>query len=277
MLHEVMAGHDPLDSTSINEKVPDVVKAAKTLDVKGLKIGYIKELGGTGWQSGVINRFNESIETLKSLGAIVTEVSIPHSVYALATYYLIAPSEASSNLARFDGMRYGLRVDDQNLSAEEVMNKTRAKGFGKEVKRRIIIGTYALSSGYYDAYYAQAQKVRALIAQDLKNAFKEVDVLISPTSPTTAWGLGERVNDPLAMYLADLATLPPSLAGIPAMSIPIGLADEDKLPVGLQIIAPFMQDDRMYKVAATLEASLKDKWNGLLIDSIPDLKVASNG
>ncbi|MFM7139701.1 MAG: Asp-tRNA(Asn)/Glu-tRNA(Gln) amidotransferase subunit GatA [Actinomycetes bacterium] len=277
MLHEVMAGHDPLDSTSINEKVPDVVKAAKTLDVKGLKIGYIKELGGTGWQSGVINRFNESIETLKSLGAIVTEVSIPHSVYALATYYLIAPSEASSNLARFDGMRYGLRVDDQNLSAEEVMNKTRAKGFGKEVKRRIMIGTYALSSGYYDAYYAQAQKVRALIAQDLKNAFKEVDVLISPTSPTTAWGLGERVNDPLAMYLADLATLPPSLAGIPAMSIPIGLADEDKLPVGLQIIAPFMQDDRMYKVAATLEASLKDKWNGLLIDSIPDLKVASNG
>jgi aspartyl-tRNA(Asn)/glutamyl-tRNA(Gln) amidotransferase subunit A len=220
MLHEVMAGHDPLDSTSINEKVPDVVKAAKTLDVKGMKIGYIKELGGTGWQTGVINRFNETIETLKSLGAIVTEISIPHSVYALATYYLIAPSEASSNLARFDGMRYGLRVDDQNLSAEEVMNKTRAKGFGKEVKRRIMIGTYALSSGYYDAYYAQAQKVRALIAQDLKNAFKEVDVLISPTSPTTAWGLGERVNDPLAMYLADLATLPPSLAGIPAMSVP---------------------------------------------------------
>ena len=140
-----------------------------------------------------------------------------------------------------------------------------------------MIGTYALSSGYYDAYYAQAQKVRALIAQDLKNAFKEVDVLISPTSPTTAWGLGERVNDPLAMYLADLATLPPSLAGIPAMSIPIGLAAEHKLPVGLQIIAPFMQDDRMYKVAATLEASLKDKWNGLLIDSISDLKAATNG
>ena len=271
LLHEVMAGHDPLDSTSINEKVPEVVKAAKTLDIKGMKIGFIKELGGKGWQTGVINRFNESIETLKNLGAQVKEISIPHSIYALATYYLIAPSEASSNLARFDGMRYGLRIDDGSMSAEDVMNKTRAKGFGKEVKRRIMIGTYALSSGYYDAYYAQAQKVRALIAQDLKNAFKEVDVLISPTSPTTAWGLGERVNDPLSMYLADLATLPPSLAGIPAISLPIGLADEDKMPVGLQIIAPFMHDDRMYKVAATLEAKLKEQWSGLLIDSIPDL------
>jgi aspartyl-tRNA(Asn)/glutamyl-tRNA(Gln) amidotransferase subunit A len=166
-------------------------------------------------------------------------------------------------------MRYGLRVDDGNLSAEEVMNKTREKGFGKEVKRRIMIGTYALSSGYYDAYYAQAQKVRALIAQDLTNAFKEVDVLISPTSPTTAWGLGERVNNPMAMYLADLATLPPSLAGIPAMSVPIGLADEDKLPVGLQIVAPFMNDDRMYRVGGAIEASLKSKWNGLLIDQAP--------
>jgi len=271
MLHEVMAGHDPLDSTSINQPVPDVVKAAQLQDVKGMKIGIIKELGGDGWQNGVLNRFNESVELLKSMGAQVKEISIPHSLYALATYYLIAPSEASSNLARFDGMRYGLRVDDGNLSAEEVMNKTREKGFGKEVKRRIMIGTYALSSGYYDAYYAQAQKVRALIAQDLTNAFKEVDVLISPTSPTTAWGLGERVNDPMAMYLADLATLPPSLAGIPAMSVPIGLADEDKLPVGLQIIAPFMNDDRMYRVGGAIEASLKTKWNGLLIDQAPAL------
>jgi len=275
MLHEVMAGHDPKDSTSINQKVPDVVAAAQMQDVKGMKIGYIKELNGKGWQPGVINRFNESIELLKSMGAEVKEISLPHSIYALATYYLIAPSEASSNLARFDGMRYGLRVDDGNSSAEEVMNKTREKGFGKEVKRRIMIGTYALSSGYYDAYYAQAQKVRALIAQDLTDAFKEVDVLISPTSPTTAWGLGERVNDPMAMYLADLATLPPSLAGIPAMSVPIGLADEDKLPVGLQIIAPFMQDDRMYRVGGAVEASLKSKWNGLLIDQIPTLGGAS--
>ncbi|MDP5108108.1 MAG: amidase family protein, partial [Candidatus Nanopelagicales bacterium] len=271
MLHEVMAGHDPLDSTSINQSVPEVVKAAQLKDVKGMKIGIIKELGGQGWQSGVLNRFNEAVELLTSLGAQVKEISIPHSLYALATYYLIAPSEASSNLARFDGMRYGLRVDDGNLSAEEVMNKTRQKGFGKEVKRRIMIGTYALSSGYYDAYYAQAQKVRALIAQDLNNAFKDVDVLISPTSPTTAWGLGERVNDPMAMYLADLATLPPSLAGIPAMSVPIGLADEDKLPVGLQIVAPFMNDDRMYRVAGAVEAALKTKWNGLLIDQIPNL------
>ena len=271
MLHEVMAGHDPLDSTSINQSVPEVVKAAQLKDVKGMKIGIIKELGGQGWQSGVLNRFNEAVELLTSLGAQVKEISIPHSLYALATYYLIAPSEASSNLARFDGMRYGLRVDDGNLSAEEVMNKTRQKGFGKEVKRRIMIGTYALSSGYYDAYYAQAQKVRALIAQDLNNAFKDVDVLISPTSPTTAWGLGERVNDPMAMYLADLATLPPSLAGIPAMSVPIGLADEDKLPVGLQIVAPFMNDDRMYRVAGAVEAALKIKWNGLLIEQIPNL------
>ena len=271
MLHEVMAGHDPLDSTSINQNVPEVVKAAQLKDVKGMKIGIIKELGGQGWQSGVLNRFNEAVELLTSLGAQVKEISIPHSLYALATYYLIAPSEASSNLARFDGMRYGLRVDDGNLSAEEVMNKTRQKGFGKEVKRRIMIGTYALSSGYYDAYYAQAQKVRALIAQDLNNAFKDVDVLISPTSPTTAWGLGERVNDPMAMYLADLATLPPSLAGIPAMSVPIGLADEDKLPVGLQIVAPFMNDDRMYRVAGAVEAALKTKWNGLLIEQIPNL------
>lgn len=271
MLHEVMAGHDPLDSTSINQSVPEVVKAAQLQDVKGMKIGIIKELGGQGWQSGVLNRFNEAVELLTSLGAQVKEISIPHSLYALATYYLIAPSEASSNLARFDGMRYGLRVDDGNLSAEEVMNKTRQKGFGKEVKRRIMIGTYALSSGYYDAYYAQAQKVRALIAQDLNNAFKDVDVLISPTSPTTAWGLGERVNDPMAMYLADLATLPPSLAGIPAMSVPIGLADEDKLPVGLQIVAPFMNDDRMYRVAGAVEAALKTKWNGLLIEQIPNL------
>ena len=271
MLHEVMAGHDPLDSTSINQSVPEVVKAAQLKDVKGMKIGIIKELGGQGWQSGVLNRFNEAVELLTSLGAQVKEISIPHSLYALATYYLIAPSEASSNLARFDGMRYGLRVDDGNLSAEEVMNKTRQKGFGKEVKRRIMIGTYALSSGYYDAYYAQAQKVRALIAQDLNNAFKDVDVLISPTSPTTAWGLGERVNDPMAMYLADLATLPPSLAGTPAMSVPIGLADEDKLPVGLQIVAPFMNDDRMYRVAGAVESALKTKWNGLLIEQIPNL------
>jgi aspartyl-tRNA(Asn)/glutamyl-tRNA(Gln) amidotransferase subunit A len=274
LLHEVIAGHDPMDSTSINQKVPDVVSAAKINDVKGMKIGVIKELGGEGWQKGVVNRFNETVELLTSLGATVKEISIPHSVYALATYYLIAPSEASSNLARFDGMRYGLRVGDGDLSAEEVMNKTRAQGFGKEVKRRIMIGTYALSSGYYDAYYAQAQKVRALIAQDLTNAFKEVDVLISPTSPTTAWGLGERVNDPLAMYLADLATLPPSLAGIPAMSLPIGLADEDQLPVGLQIIAPFMQDQRMYQVAGTLEVALMSKWNSLLINKAPELKGA---
>src|SRR5690606_26160512 len=195
---------------------------------------------------------------------------------ALAAYYLIAPSEASSNLARFDAMRYGLRVgDDGTRSAEEVMALTRAQGFGPEVKRRIILGTYALSSGYYDAYYGQAQKVRTLISRDFEAAFADVDVLVSPTAPTTAFKLGEKLDDPLAMYLNDLATIPANLAGTPGISVPSGLADEDGLPAGLQILAPALADDRLYRVGAAVEALLAEKWGGAILGRAPELKGAS--
>jgi aspartyl-tRNA(Asn)/glutamyl-tRNA(Gln) amidotransferase subunit A len=196
------------------------------------------------------------VSVLAGLGAEIVEVSCPHFDYALAAYYLIAPSEASSNLARYDAMRYGLRVgDDGEASAEAVMAATREAGFGPEVKRRIILGTYALSAGYYDAYYGQAQKVRTLIKRDFESAFEQVDVLVSPTTPTTAFKLGERVDDPLAMYLADLCTIPSNLYGGPAMSVPCGLSD-DGLPVGFQIMAPVLADDRLYRVGAALERSL---------------------
>jgi aspartyl-tRNA(Asn)/glutamyl-tRNA(Gln) amidotransferase subunit A len=191
-------------------------------------------------------------------------------VHALAAYYLILPAEASSNLAKFDAMRFGLRVTPEgNPSAEEVMRATRDAGFGDEVKRRIILGTYALSSGYYDAYYGQAQKVRTLIARDFAAAFEACDVLISPTAPTTAFKLGEKLDDPLAMYLNDVATIPVNLAGIGAMSLPIGLAAEDGLPVGLQIMAPVMADDRLYRVGAAVEAELLNTWGHPLLEEAP--------
>jgi len=257
LLHEVISGHDPCDSTSVDAPVPPVVAAARQADVSGMVIGVVPELGGEGIQPGVLAKFNESVELLESLGAKVTEVSCPHFSYALPAYYLIAPSEASSNLARFDAMRYGLRVgDDGTHSAEEVMALTREQGFGAEVKRRIMLGTYALSSGYYDAYYGKAQQVRTLIIRDFEAAFERVDVLISPTTPTTAFRLGERVDDPIAMYLADLYTIPADLAGNAALSVPCGLAPEDGLPVGLQVMAPVLADDRMYRVAAAVEAAL---------------------
>jgi aspartyl-tRNA(Asn)/glutamyl-tRNA(Gln) amidotransferase subunit A len=208
-------------------------------------------------------------------GAEVVEVSCPHFVHALATYYLILPAEASSNLARFDAMRYGLRVTpDGSPSAEDVMRATRDAGFGDEVKRRIILGTYALSSGYYDAYYGQAQKVRTLIARDFDAAFERADVLVSPTAPTTAFKLGEKVDDPLAMYLNDLATIPANLSGVPGISVPSGLADEDGLPAGVQILAPALQDDRVYRVGAALEALLVQQWGGRLLDQAPALEGA---
>lgn len=269
LLHEAIAGHDPKDSTSINAPVPKVVEAAKRADVKGLKIGIIKELQGDGYQKGVLNRFNESIELLAGEGAEIVEVSCPSFEYALAAYYLIAPSECSSNLARFDAMRYGIRVGDGD--AEAVMSSTREVGFGREVKRRIILGTYALSSGYYDAYYGSAQKVRTLIMQDFAKAFAGADVLVSPTAPTTAFKIGEKANDPLAMYLNDIATIPVNLAGICGMSLPSGLADEDNLPAGFQIMAPAMEDQRLYNVGAALEAALVTKWGGLILDKAPAL------
>ena len=272
LLHEAIAGHDPRDATSINAPVPQVVAAAKSGDVKGMKIGVVKELNGDGYQPGVRARFEESLELLAKAGAEIVEVSCPNFEYALAAYYLIAPSECSSNLARFDAMRYGLRVGDvDGASAEEVMNLTREVGFGREVKRRIILGTYALSSGYYDAYYGSAQKVRTLITQDFTSAFTKADVLVSPTCPTTAFKIGEKSNDPLAMYLNDIATIPVNMAGIGGMSLPSGLADEDGLPVGFQIMSPVMKDERMYSVGAALEAALLGKWAAPILSKAPAL------
>lgn len=268
-LHEVIGGYDPLDSTSINAPLPQLVTAAKNASVKGMKIGVIKELQGDGYQAGVLKLFNESLEELAILGADIVEVSCPHFEYALAAYYLIAPSECSSNLARFDAMRYGIRTGEG--SAEEVMNATRELGFGKEVKRRIILGTYALSSGYYDAYYGSAQKVRTLISRDFEQAFEKADVLVSPTAPTTAFKIGEKANDPIAMYLNDIATIPTNLAGICGISIPSGLADEDDLPAGFQIMAGAMKDDRLYQVGAALEAALLSKWGAPILSNAPKL------
>ncbi len=272
LLHAAIGGHDARDSTSIAQPVPDVVGAAHKADVRGLKIGLVRQLMGEGYQAGVSQRFDEAVEILRELGAEVVEVSCPNFEYALAAYYLILPSEASSNLARFDGMRFGLRAgDDGDANVEQVMSATRAAGFGDEVKRRIMLGTYALSSGYYDAYYGQAQKVRTLVANDFAAAFDQVDVLLSPTTPTTAFKFGEKLADPVAMYLNDIATIPVNLAGNCAMSLPIGLAPEDGLPVGLQIMAPAMADDRMYNVGSALEAALVNRWGHHLIEEAPAL------
>ncbi len=260
MLHRVIAGYDPHDATSLFAAVPDVVAAARTGaggDLTGVRVGVVKQLAaGEGYQPGVLASFTAAVEQLRELGAEVREVDCPNLDHSLSAYYLILPSEVSSNLARFDAMRYGMRVgDDGSHSAEEVMALTRAAGFGPEVKRRIMIGTYALSAGYYDAYYNQAQKVRTLIAADLDNAYEQVDVLVSPATPTTAFRLGEKVDDPLAMYLFDLCTLPLNLAGHCGMSVPSGLSPDDNLPVGLQIMAPALADDRLYRVGAAYEAA----------------------
>ncbi|MCG2799478.1 MAG: Asp-tRNA(Asn)/Glu-tRNA(Gln) amidotransferase subunit GatA [Cellulomonas sp.] len=276
LLHELIGGHDPLDSTSLTDPVPDLVGAARlgaTGDLTGVRIGVVRELGGEGYQAGVLARFNESLELLTAAGAEVVEVSCPHFDYALAAYYLILPAEASSNLAKFDGMRFGLRVEPAEgpVTAERVMAATRGAGFGDEVKRRIILGTYALSAGYYDAYYGSAQKVRTLIQRDFAAAFAQVDVLVSPTTPTTAFRLGEKIDDPLAMYLNDVATIPVNLAGVPGISVPAGLSD-DGLPVGFQVIAPARADDRLYRIGAALEAALEERWGGPLLDRAPELE-----
>lgn len=258
LLHEVIAGYDPFDATSVNKPVAPVVAAARegaNGDLKGVRVGVVKQFDREGYQPGVLEQFHKAVDQLTSQGAEVVEVDCPHFDDALAAYYLILPCEVSSNLARFDGMRYGQRVgDDGTRSAEEVMAMTRAAGFGPEVKRRIILGTYALSVGYYDAYYLQAQRVRTLIAQDFAAAYEKCDVLVSPTTPTTAFKLGEKVSDPLAMYNFDLCTLPLNLAGLCGMSVPAGLASDTGLPVGLQIMAPAFADDRLYRVGAAFEA-----------------------
>lgn len=274
LLHEVIGGHDRRDSTSLPEPVGPLVASAlqgRTGDLTGVRVGVVTELNGEGYQPGVRARFDEALELLRGAGAEIVEVSCPHFEYALAAYYLILPSEASSNLAKFDGMRFGLRVvPEDNPTAERVMAATRGQGFGDEVKRRIILGTYALSAGYYDAYYGSAQKVRTLVQRDFAAAFEKADVLVSPTAPTTAFRLGEKLDDPLAMYLNDVATIPANLAGVPGMSLPSGLSD-DGLPAGFQILAPARADERLYRVGAALEALLEARWGGPLLDRAPEV------
>lgn len=277
-LHQLIAGHDPWDSTSLTDPVPDFVAAARagaTGDLTGLRVGVVAELGGEGYQPGVLARFRETLDLLTGAGAELVEVSCPHFDYALGAYYLILPAEASSNLAKFDGMRFGLRVEPESgpVTTERVMAATRGRGFGDEVKRRIILGTYALSAGYYDAYYGSAQKVRTLIQRDFTAAFEQVDVLVSPTVPTTAFRLGEKLDDPLAMYLNDVATIPANLAGVPGLSVPAGLSD-DGLPVGFQVLAPVRADDRLYRVGAAVETALETRWGGPLLAQAPELEVA---
>jgi aspartyl-tRNA(Asn)/glutamyl-tRNA(Gln) amidotransferase subunit A len=277
LLHDVIAGHDPLDSTSLTDTWPSMADAA--LDgrregaLKGVRVGVIREIAGDGFQAGVKQRFDEALALLESAGAEIVEVSAPSFEYAVAAYYLILPAEASSNLARFDSVRFGLRVDpaDPPVTVERVMAATRDAGFGPEVKRRIILGTYALSAGYYDAYYGSAQKVRTLIQRDFSAAFEKVDVLVSPSAPTTAFKLGEKIDDPMAMYLNDITTIPANLAGVPGMGLPIGLAPEDGLPVGLQLMAPARADARLYTIGAALEQLLEEKWGGPLLSQAPDL------
>lgn len=272
LLHEVIGGHDRRDATSIPEPLPALVDAALSRDVRGLRVGVVRELGGEGYQAGVTASFEAALALLQEAGAEVVEVSCPTFRHALDAYYLIMPSEASSNLARFDGMRFGLRVEptDGPVTAERVMAATRGAGFGAEVKRRVILGTYALSAGYYDAYYGSAQKVRTLVQRDFAAAFEQVDVLVSPTSPTTAFELGAKLDDPLAMYAQDVATIPANLAGVPGLSLPSGLSD-DGLPVGFQVLAPAKADDRLYRVGGALEALLEERWGGPLLRSAPGL------
>ncbi|MDN5977057.1 MAG: Asp-tRNA(Asn)/Glu-tRNA(Gln) amidotransferase subunit GatA [Acidipropionibacterium jensenii] len=275
LLHRVIAGHDPMDQTSIPRDVPPVVEAARGADLSGMRLGVVAELSGDGYAPGVSQRFGEAVAALQEAGAEIVEISCPHFKHALGAYYLIQPAEVSSNLARYDAMRYGLRLDDDgNHSAEQVMTISRGAGFGAEAKRRIILGTYALSSGYYDAYYGSAQKVRTLIARDFEHAWDSCDALISPTTPTTAFRIGERTNDPLAMYQADLCTIPANLAGLAAGSFPAGLAPEDGLPVGLQVMAPVLADDRVYRVGGALEKQMTAAWGAPVLAQIPPLSGA---
>ena len=276
LLHDVIGGHDHRDSTSLADVWPSFAEAARDGargDVlTGLRVGVVRELPDSGFQAGVSASFRASLALLEANGAEIVEISAPHFEYGVAAYYLILPAEASSNLAKFDSVRFGMRVTPHaNATVEDVMAATREAGFGDEVKRRIILGTYALSAGYYDAYYGSAQKVRTLIQRDFDAAFGAVDVIATPSAPTTAFRLGERVDDPLQMYLNDVTTIPANLAGVPGISIPSGLAEEDGLPVGIQFLAPVREDARLYRVGAALEALLEDAWGGPLLDRAPAL------
>ena len=253
-LLSIAAGHDPLDSTSIPQAAPDYLNGIDE-GIAGLRIGIVKEIeSGEGAQPGVKERVEEAYKRLEKLGATIEEVSLPSFEYGISAYYLIAPAEASSNLARYDGVRYGLRADGSDVVT--MMSHTRGQGFGDEVKRRIMLGTYALSAGYYDAYYGKAQRVRTLIIRDLERAYESVDLIACPTSPTTAFHIGERTDDPLAMYLSDVFTVPVNLAGNAAISVPCGLSTDDGMPVGLQLIAKSLDERTMFKAAYAFEQDL---------------------
>jgi aspartyl-tRNA(Asn)/glutamyl-tRNA(Gln) amidotransferase subunit A len=251
---KAIAKHDPRDSTSIPGDRPDYL-GGLTRGIDGMRFGFVRELTSADMQPGVLKRVREAVELIEKLGGTIEEVSCPAFAYGLDAYYLIAPAEASSNLAKYDGTRYGLRVDAADV--QKMNRATREAGFGEEVKRRILLGTYALSSGYYDAWYGRALKLRTLIVRDFEQAFKKVDLLVSPTSPTTAFGIGAKVDDPLQMYLSDVCTIPTPLAGSCGISIPCGLADEDQLPVGLQIMGAPLTEATVLRAAYALEAELK--------------------
>jgi aspartyl-tRNA(Asn)/glutamyl-tRNA(Gln) amidotransferase subunit A len=249
LLLGAVAGHDPLDATSWTGDVPDLA-ADLGAGVRGLRIGVVQEFGGEGYDAAVLEGTGRMVDALSDAGAAVSEVSVPAVDVALSAYYLIAPAEASANLARFDGMRYGLRAE--GATAEEMMARTRAEGFGPEVTRRVLLGTFALSAGYHDAFYGKALEVRALLLADFARAYEQVDVLVSPTSPFAAFRLGEKASDPLAMYLCDVCTIPSNLSGHPAISVPIGL-DPGGLPIGFQVMAPALGERTMFRVAAEVE------------------------
>ena len=241
-------GHDAADSTSLQEPVPDL-HAVLDRGVAGMRVGIVEEMN-VGLAPDIAARLAAAVEALRSAGAQIVSVSVPSVAYSLAAYYLVATAEASSNLARFDGVRYGLRVEGADIN--EMYVKTRSAGFGAEVKRRIMLGTYALSAGYYDAFYGRSQKVRSLLIRDFAAAYEKADVLLSPTSPSVAWPIGEKVDDPLQMYLSDVFTVPSNMAGDPAMSVPFGTGDRG-LPVGIQVLAPALGESVMFQVAAELE------------------------
>ncbi len=256
LLMSILAGHDPLDSTSLPG---DPVNYASFLkeDIRGMKLGVPRELMGEGLAPGVKSCVERAFKLLEEMGAVVEYTSLPSLEYALSAYYIIAPAEASSNLARYDGVRYGYRFEGSG-DVMEMYGRTRARGFGQEVKRRIMLGTYALSAGYYEAYYGQAQKVRTLIIRDFQSAFQRFDLLVSPTSPTTAFKLGEKVDDPLSMYLSDVCTIPVNLAGIPAISIPCGL--DQGMPVGIQFMGRALDESTLLRAAYALEKALDRKF-----------------
>lgn len=254
-LMQIMAGHDPLDSTSLAAQGDTDYVGAVQRPLEGLRVGVISELNGEGMQPEVTRAFHEAQETFKKLGASIQPISVPSIDYAVAAYYIVAPAEASSNLARYDGVRYGHRADGQHVrDIGSLFRNTRARGFGPEVKRRIMLGTFALSAGYYDAYYGKAQKARVLLAREFDAAFSQVDVLICPTSPSTAFKLGEKTANPLEMYLSDIATIPVNMAGIPAISVPCG-QDDNRLPIGLQILGPRLSEARLLQVSQAFETT----------------------